>query len=190
MFLWWYAQTTASESEWLRCSVPPCCPVHYELAHILSIFTVSPTFCDGIIQTTVLWSQVSSFLFFLKISLALLTEGSSFQVNLLGCRLVCVWEEFSLRVLSYAVGSSLSGPVGVLQKEALGCLGSLSCWDRCSSVEKATSRMKAFEKALFSFVSVPYFLESKSYTRTHTVVRGFLALSKWEDSQSFEKLPG
>lgn len=179
--MWWYAQTTASESEWLRCSVPRC-PVHYELASVVSIFTVGPTFCDGVIQTTILWSQVSSFLF-LKITLALLTDGSSFQVNLLGCR--HVWEEFSMRMLSYSISSSLSDPVCVVQKEAVSFLGSLSCWERWCSVEKAVSRMKASGKALFSFLSVPYFLESKSCARAHAVVRGFLALSKREDPQWF-----
>lgn len=52
------ARTTAPETEWLRCSLP-C-----ELASIVSLFTVGPAFGDGIIQTTGLWSQVTSFLFF------------------------------------------------------------------------------------------------------------------------------
>lgn len=50
-------------------------------------------------------------------------------------------------------------------------------------MEKAVSRMKASGKALFSFLSVHYFLESKSCVRAHAVVKGFLALSKREDPQ-------
>lgn len=52
-FLWWYTPpTTASFSGCLRCFVP-LCPVHYELASIISIFTVGPAFCDDNIQTFV-----------------------------------------------------------------------------------------------------------------------------------------
>lgn len=51
-FLWWYTPTTASLSECLRRFVPRC-PVRYELAGVVSIFTVGPAFCDDNIQTVV-----------------------------------------------------------------------------------------------------------------------------------------
>lgn len=51
-------------------------------------------------------------------------------------------------------------------------------------MEKAVFHMKASGKALFSFLSVPYFLESKSCSRAHAV-RGFLALSEKIHSDFF-----
>lgn len=45
-------------------------------------------------------------------------------------------------------------------------------------VEKAIPHVKAPGQALFSFLSVPHFLESISCSGAHTVIRGFLALSK------------
>ena len=144
-FLWCYTQTTASDSEWVRCFVP-CCPVHDELASIVSILTVGPMFCDGITKLPSCGAKCQ--VFFFKKSRRCC---SSFQVNLLGCR--CVREEFSLHVLSYGVSSSLSGPVCVAQKEALSCRVSLSCWERRCSAGKAVSHMKASVKALFGFLS-------------------------------------
>lgn len=51
-------------------------------------------------------------------------------------------------------------------------------------MEEAVFHMKASGKALFSFLSVPYFLESKSCSRAHTV-RGFLASSEKSHSDIF-----
>lgn len=45
-------------------------------------------------------------------------------------------------------------------------------------MEKDMAHMKASGKALFAFLSVPYFLESKSCARACAAIRGFIALSK------------
>lgn len=111
-----------------------------------------------------LWSQVSSFLVY----------KSHWH-----CWVAGVCEKFGLCMLLYSISSSLSGPACVVQKEALSCLGSLSCWERwCSVLWKKMSHMKASGKALFSFLSVPYFPESKSCAKAHTIIRGFLVVSE------------